>query len=158
MQVLIFMLFVATVSATNHTCKHEHEHYNECGTDCPITCSNIQNPPQSCSATGAVCYRGCECDEGYYRQFGRYVGGCVLAKDCPPQNKFFEQVIKTGDTNGLSNLTTSSIPIVPENAENSTTTTSKPAARRTMDPKKLRRHHYVADEDEHLRHDLKHIN
>ncbi|XP_070494605.1 zonadhesin-like [Chironomus tepperi] len=58
-------------------CAKKYESYTDCGTACPLTCENLNNPPQICTAN---CVVGCACDEGYVRNFN---GDCVHASDCP---------------------------------------------------------------------------
>jgi len=55
----------------------ENEQYNGCGTACPLTCENYQNPPKICNM---MCKIGCECKEGYVRSEDRR---CVLPENCP---------------------------------------------------------------------------
>ncbi|KAJ6635855.1 Zonadhesin [Pseudolycoriella hygida] len=68
-----------------------NEKYNECGTACPATCENYQNPPQSCTRQ---CVDGCECIDGYVRNEEN--GTCCLPRDCPvlqpicPSNEVFQ--------------------------------------------------------------------
>lgn len=50
--------------------------YETCGTACPLTCENYQNPPQICPA---VCRQGCFCPAGLVE----YNNGCVAPSDCP---------------------------------------------------------------------------
>ena len=56
---------------------HPHAHY-ECGSMCPITCNNYQNPPEVCTMD---CMMGCHCEEGYVRSGES--GKCVLPGECP---------------------------------------------------------------------------
>jgi hypothetical protein len=54
-----------------------HEAYTDCGTACPLTCENKDNPPMFCTAN---CVVGCFCNEGYVRASN---GNCVKPLDCP---------------------------------------------------------------------------
>lgn len=56
-----------------------NSHYSTCGTACPLTCENFQNPPKVCVL---MCKIGCECDEGYVLAKD---GSCVLPEHCPSQ-------------------------------------------------------------------------
>lgn len=53
--------------------------YSTCGTACPLTCENYQNPPTICTRQ---CVIGCFCDSGYVRNAN---GQCVLPEECPQQ-------------------------------------------------------------------------
>ncbi|XP_048005706.1 von Willebrand factor-like isoform X2 [Leguminivora glycinivorella] len=50
------------------------EYHDTCGTACPITCKNIENPPKTCTRQ---CVDACYCNRGTYRN---KKGKCV--KDC----------------------------------------------------------------------------
>ncbi|GIY91272.1 hypothetical protein CDAR_451911 [Caerostris darwini] len=70
----------------------ENEHYNACGTDCPVTCDNYENPPVVCNF---MCRIGCECDKGFVRSPD---GRCLLPEDCPlrTSEKNCEDELDTG--------------------------------------------------------------
>ncbi|GFR11833.1 tissue factor pathway inhibitor [Trichonephila clavata] len=55
----------------------ENERYNGCGTACPLTCDNYDNPPKFCNF---MCKIGCECEDGYVRSND---GRCVRPEQCP---------------------------------------------------------------------------
>ncbi|GFY60856.1 kunitz-type U19-barytoxin-Tl1a [Trichonephila inaurata madagascariensis] len=55
----------------------ENERYNGCGTACPLTCDNYDNPPKFCNL---MCKIGCECEDGYVRSND---GRCVRPEHCP---------------------------------------------------------------------------
>ncbi|GBM17501.1 Carboxypeptidase inhibitor SmCI [Araneus ventricosus] len=55
----------------------ENERYNGCGTACPLTCENYDNPPKFCVL---MCMIGCECEEGFVK---RADGKCVRPDQCP---------------------------------------------------------------------------
>ncbi|GFW45573.1 tissue factor pathway inhibitor [Trichonephila clavipes] len=55
----------------------ENEQFNACGTDCPLTCDNYDNPPRVCNM---MCRIGCECKEGFVRN---RAGKCVKPEQCP---------------------------------------------------------------------------
>ncbi|KAG8183312.1 hypothetical protein JTE90_002804 [Oedothorax gibbosus] len=59
------------------TCDGEGEEYSDCGSACPLTCANKDNPP-ICILS---CQQGCFCKRGLVRdEFGR----CVEPEQCPP--------------------------------------------------------------------------
>uniref|UniRef100_A0A0N5BKS8 TIL domain-containing protein n=1 Tax=Strongyloides papillosus TaxID=174720 RepID=A0A0N5BKS8_STREA len=60
-----------------HDCP-ENEHFDECGTACPITCNNYFDPPKVCTMQ---CVVGCVCDKAFVRN--EDTGKCVLAVECP---------------------------------------------------------------------------
>ncbi|GIY61357.1 papilin [Caerostris darwini] len=55
----------------------ENERYTGCGTACPLTCDNYDNPPKICNL---MCKIGCECQDGFVRSAD---GKCVLPEECP---------------------------------------------------------------------------
>lgn len=57
-------------------CNREREFYNHCGTVCPLTCDNYQNPP----GCPKICKSGCFCEEGYVRDEN---WNCVKPETCP---------------------------------------------------------------------------
>ncbi|XP_063798323.1 uncharacterized protein LOC134965863 isoform X2 [Pseudophryne corroboree] len=61
-------------SKTQEDCGHNQE-YNECGTICPITCSNYNDP----GVCAEVCEAGCFCKEGFYQDAR---GICVEKAKC----------------------------------------------------------------------------
>ncbi|KAG8181902.1 hypothetical protein JTE90_026060 [Oedothorax gibbosus] len=62
--------------AANAVCG-ENEEFTNCGTACPMTCDNIDNPPKVCTLQ---CVIGCQCQKGYVRNAE---GKCVLPEQCP---------------------------------------------------------------------------
>uniref|UniRef100_A0A0N5BQ16 TIL domain-containing protein n=1 Tax=Strongyloides papillosus TaxID=174720 RepID=A0A0N5BQ16_STREA len=62
---------------TTYECP-ENEHFDECSTDCPITCSNHKNPPKVCNK---MCRVGCVCDRDYVRDEAS--DKCVKRSECP---------------------------------------------------------------------------
>ncbi|XP_055938274.1 chymotrypsin inhibitor-like [Argiope bruennichi] len=54
-----------------------NSHYNGCGSSCPITCGNRENPPRY---SVMMCRSGCQCDESYVEKEN---GSCVLPENCP---------------------------------------------------------------------------
>ena len=50
--------------------------YNQCGTACPLTCDNRDNPP----ACTRQCVAGCFCPEGTLQDSS---GRCVQESECP---------------------------------------------------------------------------
>ncbi|GFU13369.1 carboxypeptidase inhibitor SmCI [Nephila pilipes] len=55
----------------------ENQHFESCGTDCPLTCDNYNNPPLICNL---MCVARCFCDDGYVE---KTMGECVKPEDCP---------------------------------------------------------------------------
>ncbi|XP_055930162.1 zonadhesin-like [Argiope bruennichi] len=65
----------------------ENEEFKECGTACPATCTN-PNQPRDCPKT---CVKGCFCRDGFVRDS---TGKCVLLQFCPvicPKNEVFQE-------------------------------------------------------------------
>uniref|UniRef100_A0A0N5CAQ9 TIL domain-containing protein n=1 Tax=Strongyloides papillosus TaxID=174720 RepID=A0A0N5CAQ9_STREA len=60
-----------------HDCP-ENEHFDECGTACPITCNNYFDPPKICTKQ---CIVGCQCDKAFVRN--EDTGKCVPGVECP---------------------------------------------------------------------------
>jgi len=60
-------------------CARSHELYTTCGTACPLTCDNYNNPPTKCTRQ---CVVGCACQKGYLRDND---GSCVLPAQCKPK-------------------------------------------------------------------------
>ncbi|KAG4065111.1 hypothetical protein HA402_007508 [Bradysia odoriphaga] len=60
-------------------CLKSNEEYTTCGTACPLTCDNYNNPPTFCTKQ---CIIGCVCKPGYVRN---KAGNCVLPCDCKPE-------------------------------------------------------------------------
>lgn len=97
---LIFMIIVQSVSLyhscilsiaaiageTNPSkiCLKNNEVYTTCGTACPLTCDNYNNPPTACTRQ---CIIGCVCKPGYVKN---KAGDCVLPCDCKPEGKYFK--------------------------------------------------------------------
>ncbi|RWS10481.1 hypothetical protein B4U79_04552, partial [Dinothrombium tinctorium] len=52
------------------------EVFTNCGTACPLTCANLNNPPRACTAQ---CVVGCVCARGLYRD---HRGNCVARSLC----------------------------------------------------------------------------
>ncbi|GFT45329.1 zonadhesin [Nephila pilipes] len=64
-----------------------NEEYKECGSACPVNCTN-RFQPRLCIA---VCVKGCFCKEGYFRDPS---GKCILPEFCPvvcKQNEIFQE-------------------------------------------------------------------
>ena len=53
-----------------------NEVFNACGTACPVTCANKDNPPMICTMQ---CVIGCFCARGYLRNDA---GTCVPESQC----------------------------------------------------------------------------
>ncbi|GFT26473.1 hypothetical protein NPIL_638261 [Nephila pilipes] len=56
-----------------------NQHEVSCGTQCPVTCKNRNNPPEMCTAN---CFVGCACNEGYIKLDDKN-GPCVEPSNCP---------------------------------------------------------------------------
>ncbi len=56
-----------------------NEVYTTCGTACPLTCDNYENPPEFCTQQ---CIIGCVCASGYVKNSD---GKCVLPTECKPK-------------------------------------------------------------------------
>ncbi|XP_078511464.1 zonadhesin-like [Lissotriton helveticus] len=64
--------------------------YTDCGTACPLTCANYENPPQMCTYQ---CVRGCFCEEGYVLESTtskRCIPPTDCKKVCPHHSKYTE--------------------------------------------------------------------
>ncbi|GBM17502.1 Papilin [Araneus ventricosus] len=77
MKFLVILALVAGALASDGEVCGENERYNGCGTACPLTCENYDNPPKICPA---MCKIGCECVKGFVR---RADGKCVRPHQCP---------------------------------------------------------------------------
>ncbi|KAF8763272.1 Kunitz-type serine protease inhibitor like protein [Argiope bruennichi] len=75
---LLSLLVVAFALPEEYVCP-KHSHYEECGTACPLSCDNYQDPPEACVLK---CNPGCHCDKGYVRVKGD-VEKCVKPINCP---------------------------------------------------------------------------
>ncbi|XP_077312559.1 chymotrypsin inhibitor-like [Lithobates pipiens] len=56
-----------------------NQEYQQCGTACPLTCSNV-NKLQMCTLQ---CVPGCFCKSAYILLEGGNNPTCVLPRDCP---------------------------------------------------------------------------
>ncbi|KFM75509.1 Papilin, partial [Stegodyphus mimosarum] len=77
MKVFVLLSIIA-IAFADRTCP-ENQHYESCGTACPLTCKNYENPPKICVL---MCVSGCFCDEGYVKTED---GRCVKPEECPAQ-------------------------------------------------------------------------
>uniref|UniRef100_A0A1V1WBY1 Putative protease inhibitor n=1 Tax=Superstitionia donensis TaxID=311983 RepID=A0A1V1WBY1_9SCOR len=59
-------------------CRSPNEEFTRCGTACPLTCQNYQNPPQVCTLQ---CVIGCVCKRGFIRENG-VRSRCVRPQEC----------------------------------------------------------------------------
>ncbi|RWS20775.1 Papilin-like protein [Leptotrombidium deliense] len=77
---LVFGIKYAPISINlpKPNCKG-NTHIVTCGTACPITCENYQNPPLVCVLSCSLF--PCACNEGYVQ---KTPGDCVKPKECPP--------------------------------------------------------------------------
>ncbi|KAJ1132125.1 hypothetical protein NDU88_010454 [Pleurodeles waltl] len=67
-----------------------HSRYTNCGTACPLTCDNYDNPPQVCTYQ---CVAGCFCEEGYVFKSAtskRCIPPTVCKRACPDHSKYTE--------------------------------------------------------------------
>ncbi|GIY83580.1 kunitz-type U19-barytoxin-Tl1a [Caerostris darwini] len=92
MKVIIGFVLLAGVFGRQESCP-ENEHFESCGTDCPITCENYSNPPEICNE---MCVAKCFCDDGFVRR--EEDGKCVRPLDCPnrdnhqcPENEHYDR-------------------------------------------------------------------
>ncbi|XP_055082658.1 alpha-tectorin [Periophthalmus magnuspinnatus] len=53
----------------------ENSHFEECTTACPLTCTNLDEPEETCPLP---CQEGCQCEDGYALMDGL----CVARRDC----------------------------------------------------------------------------
>lgn len=61
----------------DRNCPGVNEEYQTCGTDCPLTCGNLADPPQMCNMK---CVEGCFCQFGYVRD--EATKSCVSPAEC----------------------------------------------------------------------------
>jgi hypothetical protein len=73
----ICSIFVTNFSDSGQECSDPNEIHESCGTACPITCENHNNPPKMCIE---ICKSGCFCKSPYIRN--AKTGKCVLTRDC----------------------------------------------------------------------------
>ncbi|GFR11589.1 TIL domain-containing protein [Trichonephila clavata] len=76
---LISCLIVLTLCVAATLQCPSNQHRVTCGTACPITCKNRNNPPQFCTLQ---CYIGCACNDGYVK-LKNNSGPCVKPSECP---------------------------------------------------------------------------
>ncbi|XP_047349733.1 chymotrypsin inhibitor-like [Vespa velutina] len=74
---IIFLLSVsiACIDFASANCG-PNSFYSDCGSICPITCENYNDPPKICAD---VCIRKCVCEQGYILN---KEGKCVLPCEC----------------------------------------------------------------------------
>ncbi|GFQ89487.1 hypothetical protein TNCT_53131 [Trichonephila clavata] len=77
---VICILSVNVYIALSAKCP-SHQHEESCGTLCPITCENRNDPTEACVIG---CSTGCVCDEGYIKLKDKS-GPCVKPSKCPQQ-------------------------------------------------------------------------
>ncbi|GIY77807.1 kunitz-type U19-barytoxin-Tl1a [Caerostris extrusa] len=85
MKVIIGFVLLVAVFAHQEQCP-ENQHFDSCGSACPLTCDNYENLIIPCVA---MCVPGCLCDEGFVRKED---GTCVIPENCPnrcPENQHF---------------------------------------------------------------------
>ncbi|XP_015930600.1 zonadhesin-like [Parasteatoda tepidariorum] len=69
----------------------EYEEYSECGTSCPLHCSNITT--SSSTPCSTICVKGCFCKAGYVRGPN---GKCILQSACPLNCGEYEEYRECG--------------------------------------------------------------
>lgn len=74
--IIFALVVVASAQFPKRECQLENEEFITCGTACPITCANRNNPPRICTLQ---CVIGCFCKKGYLRASD---DSCVLPDDC----------------------------------------------------------------------------
>ncbi|KFM75510.1 Tissue factor pathway inhibitor, partial [Stegodyphus mimosarum] len=79
MKVFILLSIIALAIA-DLTCP-KNQHYETCGSACPLTCKNYKNPPKVCVL---MCVSGCFCDKGYLKTDDDQ---CVKPDECPDMQK-----------------------------------------------------------------------
>jgi hypothetical protein len=60
------------------TCSDDHEEYNNCGTHCQRTCSDVNAPQKPCNL---MCAIDCFCIDGYVRQSDQN-SSCIKETEC----------------------------------------------------------------------------
>ncbi|XP_055938654.1 actinia tenebrosa protease inhibitors-like [Argiope bruennichi] len=93
MKFLVLFVLVAGAFASAEDCPL-NSHYEECGTACPLTCDNYENPPRACVL---MCVSGCFCDEGYVKTED---GKCVKPERCAAEKKNCVDKPETGMCRG----------------------------------------------------------
>ncbi|GFQ81131.1 papilin [Trichonephila clavata] len=81
MKAFIGLLLFAVAYARQAIRCPENQHFDSCGTDCPLTCDNYETPPIICNL---MCVARCFCDDGYVENS---LGECVRPEDCPKKSK-----------------------------------------------------------------------
>lgn len=77
---LLMLKSVITDHSSNFSsevCTSPNEEFQSCGTACPLTCSNIKNPPELCTLQ---CVIGCGCRTGFVKD--SQSGNCVSPENC----------------------------------------------------------------------------
>ncbi|GIY83579.1 papilin [Caerostris darwini] len=85
MKVIIGFVLLAVAFAHQEQCP-ENQHFDSCGSACPLTCDNYENLIIPCVP---MCVPGCLCDEGFVKKED---GTCVAPENCPnrcPENQHF---------------------------------------------------------------------
>lgn len=70
--------FPAFLFSTGQQNCRPNQQWTTCGTACPLTCSNYNDPP-FCTAQ---CVDGCFCNDGYVQVSDKNTK-CVLPENCP---------------------------------------------------------------------------
>uniref|UniRef100_A0A224XGR5 Putative Protease inhibitor n=1 Tax=Megacormus gertschi TaxID=1843536 RepID=A0A224XGR5_9SCOR len=65
------------VAQRDRRCSRLYEVYHRCGTACPLTCDNYNNPPNGCIK---LCVSGCFCTGNLIRDTSS--GRCVTPNRC----------------------------------------------------------------------------
>ncbi|GBM17492.1 hypothetical protein AVEN_193779-1 [Araneus ventricosus] len=85
MRVITGILLLGVAFAKRERCGR-NARYTKCGTACPLTCDNIENPPDFC---GTMCIQGCQCEEGFVQS---RTFGCVEPEDCPKSSSHVRRI------------------------------------------------------------------
>lgn len=75
--IVICLVVSSSLAQTQMKCAH-HEHMDECGAMCELTCVNPH--PRACSVVCSLDLPACACNNGYVRNIN---GTCILPQACP---------------------------------------------------------------------------